>query len=101
MDTARAQAKAEEHGVRALTVEELLSDPEIEIVINLTIPAAHFSVCRDALRAGKNVHTEKPLSLTRAEGQELLAIGPGEGPARGGRPGHILRGRASDVPRTD
>jgi predicted dehydrogenase len=73
-DLSRAQAKAEEHGVQALTVEQMLQAPEIEIIINLTIPGAHFPICRDALQAGKHVHTEKPLSLTREEGQELLQL---------------------------
>ena len=46
LDLARAKAKAEEHGIaKALSVEELLADPEIEIVINLTVPGAHYAVC--------------------------------------------------------
>src|SRR5882724_8802185 len=75
LDRERAKTKAEEHGVpRACTVEELLADPAIQIVINLTIPNAHYSVCRAALEAGKHVHVEKPLSITREQGQELLSI---------------------------
>lgn len=68
----RAQAKAEEHGIRALTVDQLLADPEIQIVINLTIPNAHYEVCKAALEAGKHVHVEKPLSITREQGKDLL-----------------------------
>lgn len=68
----RAKAKAEEHGIRAMTVEEMLADPEIGIVINLTIPKAHHPVALAALQAGKSVYNEKPLTLTRAEGRELL-----------------------------
>ena len=90
LDPARAKAKAEEHGIRALTVEALLADPEIEIVINLTIPGAHFPVCRDALRAGKHVHTEKPLSLTREEGQELLQLAEAKGLRVGSAPDTFL-----------
>ena len=71
----RAKAKAEEHGIpKACTVEEMLSDPDIQIVINLTIPNAHFSVCRAVLEAGKHVHVEKPLSITREQGKELLEL---------------------------
>jgi predicted dehydrogenase len=70
----RAQAAAEEFGIpKAYSVEELLQDPEIEIVINLTIPAAHAEVCLKALDAGKHVHVEKPLAVTREEGQQILA----------------------------
>ncbi|HZT40936.1 MAG TPA: Gfo/Idh/MocA family oxidoreductase [Chthonomonadaceae bacterium] len=68
----RARAKAEEHGIRALTVDQLLADPEVQIVINLTIPNAHYEVCKAALEAGKHVHVEKPLSITREQGQDLL-----------------------------
>ena len=70
----RAKAKAAEFGVpRACTVEELLDDAEIKIVINLTIPNAHYSVAAAAIKAGKNVHNEKPLTITRQEGRRLLA----------------------------
>ncbi|MBV9852364.1 MAG: Gfo/Idh/MocA family oxidoreductase, partial [Armatimonadetes bacterium] len=90
LDKERARAKAEQHGVRAMTVEELLGDPEIEIVINLTIPNAHFSICRDALQGGKNVHTEKPLSLTREEGRELLQLAEAKGLRVGAAPDTFL-----------
>ena len=70
----RAQARAAEFGVpRACTVEELLADPDIEIVVNLTIPRAHFEVAMAAVAAGKSVWNEKPLTVTREEGRELLA----------------------------
>ena len=51
----RAQAAASEHGLRALTVDELLADPEIEIVIYLTVPGAHAAVCLAVLGSGKSV----------------------------------------------
>lgn len=69
----RAKAKAEQYQIpRACTPEELLADPEIEIVVNLTIPKAHFEVSLAALEAGKSVYSEKPLAVTREEGQRLL-----------------------------
>jgi predicted dehydrogenase len=75
IDLERARAKAAEHNVpKACSPEELLADPEIEIVINLTIPNAHYSVCKAALEAGKHVHVEKPLSVTKAQGEELVAL---------------------------
>ena len=71
----RAVAKAEEHSVpKACTPDELLADSDIEVVINLTIPSAHHGVSRDALLAGKHVHVEKPLCITREEGRELLDL---------------------------
>ena len=69
----RAKTKADEFGVtKACTVEKLLSDPDVRIVVNLTTPDAHASVAGAALAAGKCVHNEKPLPLTRQEGQGIL-----------------------------
>jgi predicted dehydrogenase len=74
LDPARARAKAEKHGVRALTVDELLADPDIEIVINLTIPQAHAPLNERILRAGKHAYTEKPFALDVAESRRVLAL---------------------------
>ncbi len=69
----RARARAEEFGIpKACSVDELLSDPEIEIVVNLTIPAAHAEICMAALKAGKHVYVEKPLAITREDGMKLV-----------------------------
>lgn len=75
----RAEAKAKEHGCKAVTVEQILADPQIKIVLNLTIPAAHAAVAQAAVEAGKNVHTEKPLTITREQGQKLLATAKKKG----------------------
>ncbi|MDQ6657154.1 MAG: Gfo/Idh/MocA family oxidoreductase [Actinomycetota bacterium] len=74
IDLARAEAQAQKYGVPASgTVDELLARPDIEIVVNLTIPAAHVQVARQSLAAGKNVWTEKPFALDRDSGRQLLA----------------------------
>lgn len=74
LDLARAKAQAGKYGIAGSgTVEELLAHPDIEIVVNLTIPAAHVDVALQALHAGKNVWTEKPFALNRENGQSLLA----------------------------
>lgn len=89
----RAQAQAEKYGVaRACTTEELLADPEIEIVINLTTPQGHYPVAMQAIKAGKSVHNEKPLSLTREQGKELLAAAKDHGVRVGGAPDTFLGG---------
>ena len=73
LDTARAAAQAAEHGVPAAgTTADLLADPAIELVVNLTIPAAHVEVGLAALAAGKHVWAEKPLALDRPSARELL-----------------------------
>ena len=74
LDPARARAKAAQHGVRALTVDELLADPDIAIVINLTIPRAHAPLNARILRAGKHAYTEKPFALDAAESRRVLAL---------------------------
>jgi hypothetical protein len=77
LDLARAQAKASEHGVAlACGVDELLARPDIVLVLNLTVPAAHASISTAALQAGKHVYGEKPLAATLAEGQALVAVPP-------------------------
>jgi predicted dehydrogenase len=75
LDMDRARAKAKEHGTpRACTSEELLADPEIEIVANLTVPLAHYPVAKAALEAGKSTYAEKPIAVSREQGRELLAL---------------------------
>lgn len=61
-------------GVRAMTVADVLAIEDIEIIVNLTNPHAHFNVAMDALDAGKNVYNEKPLVLSLEEGHKLLAF---------------------------
>ena len=75
LDPARAKAKAEEFKIaKGCTVKELLADPEIDIVVNLTIPKAHAEVALAALAAGKHVYGEQPLAVTRKDGQKILAM---------------------------
>ncbi|WP_274655166.1 Gfo/Idh/MocA family protein [Paenibacillus humicola] len=75
-----ASQRAEEFGIpNVYTVDELLADPEIEIVLNLTAPAAHASLNLKALQAGKHVYTEKPFALTREDADEVLALAEAKG----------------------
>ena len=67
LDVQRASAVAAEQGVEARTVDELLADPGVDAVLNLTIPAAHADIALRALAAGKHVYGEKPLALSTAE----------------------------------
>ena len=87
----RAQAKAEEYGIpKACRVEELLADPEIEIVLNLTTPNGHAAVGMAALEAGKSVYNEKPLTISREDGRALLALAEQKGLLVGGAPDTFL-----------
>lgn len=69
-----AKERASEYSVRADTVENLLVADDIDIIVNLTVPAAHFEVTKQILNAGKHAYSEKPFVLTLAEGEELRRI---------------------------
>jgi predicted dehydrogenase len=87
LDMARAQAKAAEYGIpNAVTVADLLADPDVEIVLNLTTPNAHAAIARAALEAGKSVYNEKPLTIRREDGRALLALAAEKGLLVGGAP---------------
>jgi len=88
----RAKAKADEFGCHACTVEELLGDPEIEIVLNLTIPIAHAEVAFAALEAGKSVYNEKPLAITREDGKKMLEMARAKGLRVGCAPDTFMGG---------
>jgi predicted dehydrogenase len=92
VDQSKAEERAAEYGIRAITPREMLADPEIEIVINLTIPAAHAEVSRAALEAGKHVYSEKPLAISREDGQRLLASARERGLRLGCAPDTFLGG---------
>ena len=89
---AAAEARAAEFGARAETVEGLLAAPDVDVVINLTIPAAHFTVTKAALEAGKHVYSEKPFVLTIEEGLALRALAQARGLSVGSAPDTFLGG---------
>lgn len=70
----RAKVQAEKYGTNAFTVEEILQDHEIEIILNLTPPGSHASIAFAALDAGKSVYNEKPLSIFRKDAEKMLRI---------------------------
>ena len=89
----RAEARAAEFAIpHASTVDALLADPEIELVVNLTIPAAHVEVDLAALAAGKSVYGEKPLATTREDAQRLLDAAREQGVLLGSAPDTFLGG---------
>lgn len=88
-----ARAKAAEHDIPAVySVEELLADPAIDIVINLTVPTAHAAVSLAAIAAGKHIYSEKPLAITRQEGQAILETAAARGVRVGCAPDTFLGG---------
>ncbi|MUO77570.1 gfo/Idh/MocA family oxidoreductase [Agrobacterium vitis] len=87
-----AELRAEEFGVKAQTVEELLANPDVDVVVNLTIPAVHYAVSKQILEAGKHVYSEKPLVLSLEEGESLRRIAKEKGLSVGCAPDTFLGG---------
>ncbi len=93
IDMERARARAAEYGVPAvLTVEQLLDDPQIDVVLNLTVPQAHGEIALAAVAAGKHVYNEKPLALSREVARRLLDEANGKGLRVGCAPDTFLGG---------
>ncbi|MBW1639698.1 MULTISPECIES: Gfo/Idh/MocA family protein [Microbacterium] len=91
IDTARAAAQAAKHGVaESGTPEQVLAHPDVEIVVNLTIPAAHVPVSLAAIAAGKHVWSEKPIGIDRDAARELLAAADAAGLRVGIAPDTVL-----------
>jgi len=87
-----ARARADAFGLTAMTVDALLADPSIDIVVNLTVPAAHVEVGLRAIEAGKHVHSEKPLGLGTKEARTLLDSAADRGLRVGCAPDTFLGG---------
>ncbi|WP_347111163.1 Gfo/Idh/MocA family oxidoreductase [Paenarthrobacter sp. S56] len=91
LDPSRAQAVADsEEGVRALSVDGLLAADDVDLVLNLTIPAAHAEVALKAIAAGKSVYGEKPLAATTAEARTVLEAAKAAGVVVGCAPDTVL-----------
>ncbi len=87
-----AEARAEEYGVKAQSISDLLANDELDVIVNLTIPAAHFSVSKAILEAGKHVYSEKPLTVALEEGKALQALAREKGLSVGCAPDTFLGG---------
>jgi len=102
LNMAAAEDKAQEYGIEAATYEAMLADPEIDIIVNLTVPLAHAEVSHRAVEAGKHVYSEKPFAATFAEARELSAAARAKGVRIGSAPdtflgaGHQAARRAVD-----
>ncbi|WP_235779674.1 Gfo/Idh/MocA family protein [Sinomonas notoginsengisoli] len=92
LDASRAQDVAKDYGegARALGVEELLAADDVDLVLNLTIPAAHAEVALAAIAAGKHVYGEKPLAATTAEAHGVLEAAREAGVIVGCAPDTVL-----------
>ena len=71
---AAMEKQAAKYGCKAMTTEEICADPTIDMVINLTIPAAHYPVIKQCLEAGKHVFSEKMIAVELWQGKELVEL---------------------------
>ncbi len=93
LDPARAREKAAQYGVpKAYSTAELLADPKVELVVNLTVPQAHAEVSLAAIEAGKSVYSEKPLAIDREAGRRVLDAAHARGVRVGCAPDTFLGG---------
>ncbi len=88
----RAQERAEAFGVGAFSVDELIAHPDVDIVINLTIPDVHAEIALAAIANGKSAYNEKPLATTREDGKSLLDAATARGLRVGAAPDTFLGG---------
>jgi predicted dehydrogenase len=91
LDRERAAVFATEHGCRVHeTIDDVVADEAVDIVVNLTVHHAHYEVTRRALEAGRHVYSEKPLALRTAEAAELVALARERGVRLGCSPSTFL-----------
>ena len=85
-----AHRKAQQVGIEAHTYEEILSDPSIEMIVNLTPPGVHYDILRRGLEAGKHCYTEKIMTLSLEEAKELCQLADRKGLYLGSAPDTFL-----------
>jgi predicted dehydrogenase len=91
LDRDRAAAQAAKYGIlHSGDLATVLAMPEVELVVNLTVPAVHASVALQAIRAGKHVYGEKPFALSVQEAQAVTAAGTERGVQLGNAPDTFL-----------
>ena len=83
---------AKENNIKSQTVDELLSNSEVDVVLNLTIPQAHYEVSKKSLLANKHSYSEKPLSISFEQGKELVEIAKNKNLYLGNAPDTFLGG---------
>lgn len=92
LNMASAEAQAAAYNTTAQSVDDLLANKSVDVVINLTVPGAHFAVTKSILEAGKHAYSEKPLVLTLEEGTILRDLAASKGLAVGCAPDTFLGG---------
>lgn len=92
MNPDAAKARAAEFNLGAMDVDGLLASDQVDVIVNLTVPAAHFEISRRAIEAGKHVYSEKPFVLSLQEGETLRDLAAEKGVRVGSAPDTFLGG---------
>jgi len=94
LDVEESRGKAEKYHIpRVCSPDEIIVDPDIDCVLNLTIPAVHAEISLAALEAGKHVYSEKPFATSREDGKKILTLAESKGLYVGNAPDTFLGGR--------
>ena len=83
---------AKEYNILSQTVEEILLNPDIDIILNITVPQAHYEVSKKVLQAGKHVYSEKPMSIKFEDAEDLFNIAKNNNLYFGNAPDTFLGG---------
>lgn len=92
LNPAAAKARADEFGLKSVALDDIFTDPGIDIILNLTVPKAHVEVGLRAIAAGKHVYSEKPLGIAFTEGRKLVEAARAAGLQVGSAPDTFLGG---------
>lgn len=79
IDRAAAEKRARQFGIKQMSIDEMMADPEIEIILNLTVPEAHYEIAKKSLTSCKHTYSEKPLAIRLKDGEELIALAKAKG----------------------
>jgi len=94
----RAKEKAKEYNIQKVyTLDEILADPDIDVILNLTTPAAHAEINLAALNAGKHIYSEKPLAVYLEDGERIIKTAKEKGLLVGCAPDTFLGGRLQTI----
>jgi len=69
-----ADSCAKQNNIKSMSVDDLLNDDEIDVILNLTIPQAHYEISERALSAGKHVYSEKPMAIKLSDGKKIIEL---------------------------
>ena len=98
LDLDESRAKADQYGIpKVATPDDIITDPTIDGILNLTIPAAHAGISLSALENGKHVYSEKPFVTDLQDGKRILALAEKKGLAVGNAPDTFFGGRWQTV----